>query len=152
MVAICIMEAYMLGHSSSLVFLHYLTTVFDNLEEMIVLIGVEPDEKYRYLITNAAYSRITGRTESLAGRLVSEVAPPESWKLLKRHYKDVVTKKEAVEFTQTYEVPLGTQIYDIKLLPIMNAVGEVVQIAGIARNITELENLKSEVKELRGKA
>jgi len=134
--------------SSSLVFLHYLTTVFDNIDEAILLIGVEPRQTYRLLLANQAFARNTGRLEIPIGKPVSEAMSPEAYKILKRHYKKVVDTKQPLTITEWYEVPLGQQAYQIKLIPILSSVGECVQIAAITHNITELLELRRENKEL----
>jgi hypothetical protein len=136
---------------SNFVFLQYLTTVFDSLDELILLISVEPDGKYKILVTNKTYMQISGRTESPAGKYVSDVVSPDTWDELREKYETVVATKKPLEFTQTYKVPLGKQTYKVKLLPILNSVGEVVQIAGIASNVTVLKNLQDQVEQLRKK-
>jgi len=142
----------MAQQTSSLVFLHYLTTVFDSIEEAILLIGVEEDEHYRLLIANQAYARNTGRVSIPVGELLSDSVDPETFETLKKQYRQVVTTKQPMSFTQQYKVPLGMQTYAVRLLPILNSVGEVVQIAGIARNVTEIENLREELRKLRRQA
>lgn len=139
----------MQSQTSSLVFLQYLTTVFDNLNDAIVLIGIEPHDTYRLLLANDAFFKSTGHTKEKLGKTLEEIVSPRSYASLKKRYKKVVLTREPVEYTEWYRVPLGRQAYEVKFMPILNAVGECVQIAGVSRNVTELYNLRLEVQELR---
>jgi PAS domain S-box-containing protein len=137
--------------TSSLVFLHYLTTVFDNISDAILLIGIEPDEHFRLLLANEAFNRNTGHPKSVVGKLIDEVVTPESYTQLKPRYKKVIADKQPLTYTEWFDVPLGRQAFEVKLIPILNAVGQCVQIAAITRNVTELHDLRAENKKLRVK-
>ena len=136
----------MMGQTSSLVFLNYLTTVFDNLDEAILLLNVEANGRYRFMMANERYKHITGRDKNPVGELVSDVVAPETFQKVKKRYDQVVQTKEPTIFTDSYRVPLGIETYEIKLIPVLNSVGQVVQIAGIVRNITELQRLREAAK------
>ncbi len=132
-----------------MVFLHYLTTVFENIDEAVLLIGVETNERYRLIIANAAYGHITGRTKDHIGQLIADYVEPEIYQRLKKHFKKVVASKQEVECIEWFNVPSGRRALEIKLIPIFNTVGQCVQIAAITRNITELLELREEVQQLR---
>lgn len=117
--------------------------------ESILLIGVEPQETYRLLLANDAFWQDTGHQRDQIGKSIEEIVDAESYGLLKRRYKKVITSKRATEYTEWYTVPAGRQAYEVKLAPILNAVGECVQIAAITRNVTELYNLRTQVQDLR---
>jgi PAS domain S-box-containing protein len=134
--------------TSSLVFLQYLTTVFDNIDDAVLLIGVEPKGQYRLLMANEAFFRNTGyQRETSVGILLQEIIAPEDYMHRARQYHKVVTGKRPYTYQHWYNVPIGRQSYIIKLIPVLNAVGEVIQVASISRNTTELEMLKEKVAE-----
>ncbi len=136
--------------TSSLVFLQYLTSVFDNIDDAILLIGIEPKGVYRLLLANDAFWRNSGHDQaSCIGKSISVVVDPKSFEILKKMYKKVISTKKTVTSTTWFNVPLGRQAFDIKLIPVLNAVGECVQIAAITRNVTELRNLQHEVRLLK---
>lgn len=135
------------SNASSLVFLQYLTTVFDNLEEAILLVGVEPNNTFRLLMANEGFTRGTGHSKNEIGKTIEEVVVAESYKKLLPHYRKVVKTKKLWSFMEWYDVPIGRQAYEVKLIPIFNAVGECVQIAAITRNVTEVMQLRQQIKE-----
>jgi hypothetical protein len=139
----------MQNQTSSLVFLQYLTTVFDNLNDAIFLIGVEPKDNFRLLVANDAFFKSTGHNKDKLGTVIEGMITSRSYASLLKRYKKVITSREPVEYTEWYRVPLGRQAYEVKFIPVLNAVGECVQIAGISRNVTELYNLRLEVQDLR---
>lgn len=142
-----IVRLLMIPRSSSLIFLHYLTTVFDNISDAIMLIGVEPGDTYRLLLANDAFIKGTGHSQNHVGKLVDETVSADYLPQLKKHYKRVIKTKQPLEYTEWYTVPLGRHAYEVKLIPILNAVGECVQIAAITRDVTELHNLRKQLRD-----
>ena len=127
-----------------------MTSVFDNIEDAILLVDVEANETYRLLMANEAFARYTGHDRQAAiGKTVDEIVSPESYRLISKQYKKVVESKKPLEWTAWFTVPLGRQMFEVKLIPILNTVGECAQIAAITRNVTELYRLRHEVKRLR---
>jgi PAS domain S-box-containing protein len=132
---------------SSLVFLQYLTTVFDSIEDGIILIGVEPEDRYRLLMANQPFYNTSGHTEKDIGKTVDNIISEPSYKSMRDYYRKVVATKETVEHVSSHDLPAGRITYHIKLIPILNAVGETIHIAGIIHDITELEQLRAKVKQ-----
>ena len=135
---------------SSLVFLQYLSTVFDNIEDAIILINVEPDQKYRLMMANKSFFKNTGYKHSVVGSFLNDFISKESYKDLNGKYQTVIETRQPVTFTTPYSVPLGRVTYRIKVIPILNSVGVVIQLAGIIQDVTELELLRKQIKELAG--
>lgn len=144
-----ILNNYMPTSVSSLIFLQYLTSVFDNIDEAILLFGIEPNGHFRLLLTNAAFNKSTGRVEDITGNLAHEVLVPEAYKALAEHGKKVIKTKRQVQFAGWFDVPLGRQAFEVKLIPVLNTVGECVQIAAITKNVTELYQLRAKLQELK---
>jgi PAS domain S-box-containing protein len=112
-----------------------------------LLIGVEPNDTYRLLLANESFYRQTGYTKHDIGKSLREVTGPHNWPKLSNRYKKVTASKQPIEFTEWYDAPIGRQAYHIKLIPILNAVGEVVQLASLTRNVTELKTLREQAAE-----
>lgn len=135
--------------TSSLVFLHYLSTVLDNIKDAILLIGIEPDDTYRLLLANKVFFEISGYPPESTGKDVAEVVGPEGFAFLSKQYQRVIQSKKPYEYTKWSDVPAGRLAFDVQLLPILNTVGECAQIIVITRDVTERENLRQEVRNLR---
>src|SRR5882724_7443092 len=113
---------------SSLGFLRYFATVFDNIQDAILLIGVEPDGNFRLIMGNAGFFQGTGHSKDDVGKLVQDVVTPQAYDGLVKKYRQVAVTKKPLEYADWFEVPLGRQAYEVKLIPILNTVGECVQI------------------------
>jgi PAS domain S-box-containing protein len=137
----------MAPRSSSLIFLQYLTTVFDNIEDAITLISVEANESYKLLLANEAFWRTTGHTRDNIGRTMGHSLSKDVFDKLKKRYKRVISSKQSMEYTEWYSVPNGNYAFYIKLIPILNSTGECVQIAAITRDVTELHNLRKQQRD-----
>lgn len=144
-------KPYMKDQTSSLVFLHYLTTVFDAIEDSILLIGIEPDGRHKLLMANESLQRTTGFPSDSIGKYVEDVVGPEAYKTLQGHYQDALAAQKPIEYTEWANPPSGRKAYHVRLIPIMNSVGECVQLAVAAQDVTELETLRDENKTLRKK-
>lgn len=130
-----------------MVFIQYLTTVFDNIHDAILLIGVEPNNTFRLLMVNKGFNRGSGHTTEEIGKTVQEITQPKTYEKLVKRYQTVVKTKKRQAFTEEYEVPMGKQVYEVQLIPIFNSVGTCTQIACITHNVTELHRLQRRLQE-----
>jgi len=131
-----------------MVFLQYLSTVFDNLRDTILLVGVEPKEQYRLLLANEAFRKHTGHLKSDTGKLLSDIVLPDTYRVMAKHYNRAIHTKELVEFSGWFDVPLGRRAYEVKVIPILNAMSECVQLAVITHDVSELYTLRDRLMQI----
>jgi PAS domain S-box-containing protein len=122
--------------------------IFDNLQDAVLLIGVEADNNFRLLLCNEAFARDSGYSKESMGKLIKDIVKPSSYAALIERYQQALTSKKTVKYIDWFHVPLGKQAYEITLIPILNAVGESVQILAITRNVTELYLLREKVEKI----
>ena len=134
--------------TSSLIFLQYLTTVFDNIKDSILLIGVEPRGVYRLLLANQPFFKSSGFSEDSIGKRVSEIVGSGPAEFLHKQYRTVIRTKQPLEYTSWSDVPNGRLAFEVKLIPILNTVGECTQIAAVTRDVTELLTLREKLKKI----
>src|SRR5260370_24319503 len=58
----------MAEQTSSLVFLQYLTTVFDNIADGVLLIGVEPRDTFKLVMANKTFFEFSGYPDDSIGK------------------------------------------------------------------------------------
>ena len=143
------MKKRMDSGKSSLVFLQYLTSVFDNIADGIVLISIGPGDEYRLAMANRPFYAFSGYPEDSAGKRLSDVASSESNIFLARHCKKVVKYKRPLDYLRWAEVPIGYRAFDVRLVPVLGVTGDVVQIACILHDATEREQMREEIERLR---
>lgn len=125
-----------------MVFTQYLTHILDSVHDAVIVLGIEASDTYRILMTNAAFHQETGIPKNCIGKTISQVITNESLGKLTKMYQKVRTTKKPHEYAAWYDMPIGHNMYEVKLIPICNAMGECVQIAAVARNATELHHLR----------
>lgn len=106
------------------------------------------DRQFRHIYINEAYDHIRGvRRELLLGKSHRELgAPHDSVTLWETMLQEVFTLKHEVCFE--YASPLGLGgIHQARLVPELNAQGEVETVLGIVRDITELKHLEVALRE-----
>jgi len=140
----------MVPETSSLVFLQYLTTVFDNITDAIMLIGIEKGG-YRLLTANTAFFAISGYPRESIGKEVGEIVSPTAYHFLLNQYKKAMQAKRPIEYSHWSDVPIGRRAYAVKIIPVLNTVGEPVQLAAVTRDVTEWEETRTELRQLRKK-
>jgi len=121
-----------------LIFLHYLTAVFDHIDEAVLLIGVEP-EGYRALFANEQLLHTVGYSRTDKGRLIKDVVTPERYRLLARQYDEVTATKQVHEYSYTVRTIHGMRSLRSTLIPVVNSLGTCTHIVALIRNITEVK-------------
>lgn len=127
---------------SSFVFLHYLTTVFDDIGDGVILVTIEPHFTYRLTLANKPFLSLSGYPEHWVGKTLNEVIAPENFRFIDRSYRRVIRSREAYQYTRWFTLPSGRRALHVKLLPILNGLGDCVHIAAIAQDVTETVRLR----------
>jgi PAS domain S-box-containing protein len=139
----------MAEQTSSLVFLQYLTTVFDNIADGVLLISVEPRDTFKLAMANKTFFEFSGYPNDSIGKKVSDIVSPESFMFLSRQYKKVIKNKRALEYLRWSDVPNGMRAFEVRMVPIFNTTGDCLLIACIIHDATEREQLRTEIEHLR---
>lgn len=131
-----------------LIFLHYLTAVFDHIDEAVLLIGVEA-EGYRALFGNEQLMQTVDYTRAHKGKLIKDIVSPGRYSLLSRQYNEVVATKEVHEYSYTLRTVHGMRSLRSTLIPVLNSFGTCTHIVALMRNITEAKQEKYALKATR---
>ncbi|HSX33451.1 MAG TPA: PAS domain-containing protein [Candidatus Saccharimonadales bacterium] len=129
-------------HGASLIFLNYLTTVFDEIDDGVVLVTVEPNFEYRLTLANKRLLKLCGYSADAIGKRIADVVTPERFQVLDRHYRKVIASHKPFKTTQWIRLPAGRRSLQAKFIPIVNSMGVCVHIAVIVQDITELARLR----------
>jgi len=113
----------------------------------VLLIDIEPHDTYRMIMANTAFYEMSGYAKDSIGNTVDSIIKPESYSKLTVRYKKVQETKKPLEYAEWYDTPSGKKLYEVRLIPIFNAVGECVQIAAVTHDGTQAFNVKEYQKE-----
>ena len=125
-------------HSSSFLLVNYLKTIFDNVGQSVLLISIEPDSRYKILLVNEMFGKTSGFPRDVVGKYVDEVIiRPALYDHLIRRYRSAIETKQTVMYSEWLDTPNGKRRFDVKIIPIVNSVGETTQFVVISQDITE---------------
>jgi PAS domain S-box-containing protein len=114
--------------------------IFNHTEDAIFLIDVdssESDVEFRVNRLNPVYEAITGLTnEEARGKTPKELLDDEIGTEIEAHYRRCVEGGDPITYQEELPMPEGRVITETLLAPI-TVEGEVTQIVGVARDITE---------------
>ena len=125
--------------------INYLTTVFDNVDVSIILVSVEPEGRFKALLTNKAFGQTAGFPNDIVGKYLDEVASPQTYAQFSRPYHKVVQSKQTLEYSDWVPVPTGRRAYEVKMIPVLSTLGECVQIVAISRDVTKQYHMYGEL-------
>lgn len=118
--------------------INYLSTIFDNVEQSVLLIGIEPGNRYKALLVNKAFGKTSGFPQDVAGKYVDEVVTqPALYDHLVRRYRNAIASKQMVTYSEWLDVPNGKRRFDVKIIPILNSVGECTQFVVMSDDVTK---------------
>ena len=115
-------------------------TFFEAMSDAAFVIDVErsgQDYTFTYRRTNGSHQRQTGLSEAeLRGQTPQELLGDNQGTDIAEHYRRCVEQQETIRYAERVELPAGTRHLQTTLTPIV-AAGEVTEIVGVTRDITE---------------
>lgn len=119
---------------------------FNNLTEALFIVNVRTDGSFVFDALNPAHTRATGLDpEKIAGRSVTDALPPEIAQAVIQRYQSCIDVGQTIDYEETHDLPVGRRTYHTVLVPVRNAQGEIVQILGSSRDITDRKRFQEEM-------
>ncbi|RJX51091.1 sensor histidine kinase [Halonotius pteroides] len=126
-------------------------TIFEEMSDAAFLIDVDrsgQDYTFTYLRNNASRQQQTGLSEDeLRGQRPRELLDDEQGLVVAENYRRCVEQKETLRYEETLQLPGGTSHWQTRLTPIVTA-GEVTQIVGVARDITDKKEQEQQLERI----
>jgi len=112
--------------------------IFDHSTDVIYLLEVTEDNRFRNLEVNAAYEASTGLSrEQVVGKCQEEVVPKEQADIVNTKYRHCVDTGVPIDDEVLLDLPSGRRFYHSTLIPMTDDSERVTRILGISRDITE---------------
>jgi PAS domain S-box-containing protein len=123
-------------------------TLFENAQDAFFVIDADGDD-YRIERINSAYEDLTGLdSDEIQGRTIVDIFGEEDGAAMTEHYDACVTKCSPQSYVEKLDVPTTESYWDTRIAPVV-VDGEVVQIVGATRNVTEQKNYQQQLEEQR---
>ncbi|MFW6386940.1 MAG: HD domain-containing phosphohydrolase [Bacillota bacterium] len=121
-------------------------TIFDNSNDAIFLVDVA-DGEFKYRRFNKSHEKLTGlKTADARGKTPQKFLPEKVAEDVIFNYRKCVERKETINYREKLSLPDTTRYWDTTLSPVFED-GEVVQLVGNSRDITEQIKAEKKVKQ-----
>lgn len=118
-------------------------TLFENAQDAFFLVDVNEDNEYTLERVNPVFESLTGLSgEEIRGTPIDELFDKTA---LRDHYDECVRTRETVEFVEELSVPESESYWEARIAPVI-VDGDVVQIAGSTRNITDRKSYERQLE------
>ncbi|MGM0536123.1 MAG: sensor domain-containing diguanylate cyclase [Pseudomonadota bacterium] len=106
----------------------------------IFLITVQPDGAFVFRYNNPAHRQQTGVSlEVLRNQTPDTLLDAPQASAVKARYRECVQLKQPIQYEERLDLPAGARHWQTMLVPVEDAAGHVIELAGIARDITPLK-------------
>jgi PAS domain S-box-containing protein len=124
-------------------------TIFQNAQDGIFLIEVTDDDRFVVQRVNPAYEEMSGLSAAeITGKTPSEVLGEELGDDIERHFRECVREKTPLTYEETFDIPGIPTHWNTRIAPV-TVDGEVVQIVGATRDITDRKERERKLRMLR---
>lgn len=122
-------------------------TVFEEAQDAIFLIDVDDDDEFRIERVNPAYEESTGMDATvLRGMRPQDLVGEGTASDVAERYRECVEQQTPIEYEERLEIDGERRDWHTKLAPVVED-GEVVELVGATRDVTERKQLQRELKE-----
>ncbi len=126
-----------------------LSLIFGTVSDVIYLLSVEPGDCFRFISVNPAFLSITGLSrEQVIGKIIEDVLPGQSHKLVKDKYRQAISENRTVKWEEISEYPSGMLYGEVAVTPTRNAKGECTNLIGSVHDITGIRRVQEEIYKL----
>lgn len=119
-----------------------LNAVFESATDAIFIV----DRNYRFVGVNKSTEKFVGPAPQIINKTIYELMGAEQGQYFAERYETVFNSKTPLHLEEKTRVPAGPSFYlSTVLSPIFNSSGEVEEIVGISRNVTESKLLQEKL-------
>ncbi len=131
-----------LAHSEA-----HLRQIYDNVRDVVFLIGVDPDGRFRFEAINPSFSEATGLSEEqVVGRFVEDVIPEPSSAMVIEKYRQAIRERRPLSWEEITPFPTGTKTGEVTISPIFDSRGRCLRLVGSVHDITEHKRLEDSLR------
>jgi len=112
--------------------------VFDHASDLLYLLEVTEDGRFRYLEVNRAFEVSTGlKPEQVVGSYVGDNMSEQDTQTLLGYLRRCLNEGSMIDGEAELRVPTGVRTYRWTLVPVVDGGGRIYRIVGLSRDLTE---------------
>jgi PAS domain S-box-containing protein len=121
-----------------------LDSVYNTVVDPIFHVAVEPEGRFRFVSVNASFLKVTGLSrERVVGKMVNEVIPEPSLRVVLGKYQQVIEEKTATRWEETSDYPTGRLTGIVSVVPTFDEEGTCTHLVGSVHDITDLRRAQT---------
>lgn len=121
--------------------------IFENSGDAVFLVGVQEDG-FTYDDLNPEAERFLRVTKAeVQGRYFRDLLPEPLCAYYVSRCKEAIAAGRSITYDESVELPSGPSMFSTSLVPIKDAHGKVVRIAGVCRDMTESRRAEERLRE-----
>ncbi|MBS1767109.1 MAG: response regulator [Acidobacteria bacterium] len=121
--------------------------IFENTSDAVFLVGVHADG-YTYDDLNAEAERFLGvRRSEVRGKRLRDILPPALCDYFEGRCQEAISAGRAITYDEQVELASGPSTFSTSLVPLKDAAGLVVRIAGVCRDMTESRRAEERIRQ-----
>ncbi len=111
--------------------------MYGAVSDVLFYLGVEPENRFRFLSINPAFSRATGLAESnVVGRTIEQVIPEPSLSLVRANYLRAIEDRRTVTWDEATPYKAGVRYGEVSITPIFDGSGTCTSLVGTVHDVT----------------
>lgn len=125
-----------------------LDSIYNTVGDVIFLLKVEDNNKFRFISVNKAFSEVTGLSQSkVSGKLVDEIIPEPSLSTVIKNYIKTIDEKRVMKWEETTIYPKGMKIGEVSVAPVFDVKGNCTHLVGSVHDITDRKIAENNLSE-----
>lgn len=120
--------------------------IFDHTIDVIFLIEVTEDRRYKILLTNPHHQQVFADLGNIQNKFLEDFLPYELSNALSMTYDRCVREENIMKYDEMFEYNGQMLHAHTQLIPLKNSTGRVYQIIGVSHNITELKHAEEALR------
>ncbi len=124
-----------------------LELIYDNVKDVLYMIEVEPDFRFKFIAVNNSFTAVTGLPQELiVGKYLHEVIPPESIDLVRGNYITAIRERKTMHWEEVSQYPTGQKTGLVTITPVFDKNGECHKMIGSVHDITDQTRHEKEMR------
>jgi PAS domain S-box-containing protein len=125
-----------------------LTSIYNTVGDVIFLLAVEEEEKYRFISVNQSFYKITGISrEEVIGKRVNEIIHEPSLSMVLGKYRQAIEENTIVRWEETTDYPAGRLTGEVSIAPVFDAAGHCTHLVGSVHDNTMRKKVEEALRE-----
>jgi PAS domain S-box-containing protein len=125
-----------------------LSTIYNTVRDVIFVLSVESQDRYRFVSVNRRFLEITGLSEEqVVGKLFTEVIPEPAQPLVLAKYREALRSGKPASWEEVSAYPAGVRVGEVTVAPVFEAEGICTQLIGTVHDITDRKRAEEQIRQ-----